>query len=648
MRKPRHQKNGKGTCMEKDISNYSELREFAADQPDFFWAGVAEKLSWIKKWDTVVEDGEGPIPRWFMGGEINACYNCVDRHVEAGFGDDVAIFYESPVTDTSRILTFADLQNATARLGGAMQAHGVVKGDRILIYIPNSPEAVIAMLACARIGAIHSVVFGGFAAKELAARIDDATPKLVIAASCGIEGAKILPYQPILEDAYGIAEHKIDATIYWQRDQGKADLHTNKSLDWADELAGATLADCVPVAATDPLYILYTSGTTGQPKGIVRDTGGYLAALAWTMEGIYNCPPGDTYWAASDVGWVVGHSYIVYGPLLNRNATVIFEGKPVGTPDAGIFWQIMAKHKVRSFFTAPTAIRAIKQVDPDGALAAGHDLSHLQAVYLAGERTDPSTLEWTEKLLGKPVVDHWWQTETGWAICANPLGIEELPTKAGSTSVPMPGWQIECLDEDGVAVGANETGSIVAKLPLPPGAAPTLWNAEDRYVEAYLERYAGYYLSGDAGYIDEDGFVYVMTRIDDVINVAGHRLSSSAIEEVLAANPSVAECAVVGVHDDLKGQIPAGFVVLKAGTDIAAEDLKQQLINEVRTAIGPVATFKIAHIVSKLPKTRSGKILRRNIRQIADGEEPKIPATIEDRAVLDEYYRLFKTESEPI
>lgn len=631
--------------MSKNQSEYAKISAFAADEPDKFWADVADKLRWTKRWDAVVGKAEGPIPRWFVGGELNACYNCVDRHVDDGFGDQIAIQYESPVTATSRSLTFAELKEATARLAGALQARKVAKGDRIIIYMPNSPEAVIAMLACARIGAIHSVVFGGFAAKELAARIDDATPKLVIAASCGIEGAKLLPYQPMLEEAYALAGHEIDATIYWQREEAPAELDGIRALDWASEITNAEPALCVSVAATDPLYILYTSGTTGQPKGIVRDTGGYLVALAWTMEGIYNCPPGATYWAASDVGWVVGHSYIVYGPLLNRNTTVVFEGKPVGTPDAGIFWSTIAKHKVRSFFTAPTAIRAIKQIDPEGALAAGHDLSTLQAVYLAGERTDPSTLEWTENLLGKTVVDHWWQTETGWAICANPLGIEELPTKAGSTSVPMPGWNIECLDEDGAAVAANETGAIVAKLPLPPGAAPTLWNAEERYVEAYLDQYPGYYLSGDAGYIDEDGFVYVMTRTDDVINVAGHRLSSSAIEEVLAANPAVAECAVVGIFDSLKGQIPAGFVVLKAGEESDPALLKQQLILDVRTAIGPVAAFKQVHIVSKLPKTRSGKILRRNIRQIADKEEATIPATIEDRTVLDEYYELFAQET---
>lgn len=635
--------------MEKNNQRYAAIRKSATDDPTAFWGEVAQSLSWSKPWDNVLNNQAGrfsePTSPWFNGGEINACYNCVDRHVENGFGDSTAFIFESPVTSTSRILTYAQVQDATQRLGGAMQARGVTKGDRVLIYMPNSPEAAIAMLACARIGAIHSVVFGGFAAKELAARIDDATPKLVIAASCGIEGTKTLPYQPILQQAYAIASHDIDATIYWQRTQALAQIDGVDALDWDTELAAAKPVPCVPVAATDPLYILYTSGTTGKPKGIVRDTGGYLVALAWTMKGIYNCDPGDVYWAASDVGWVVGHSYIVYGPLLNRSPSVIFEGKPVGTPDAGIFWSIIAQHKVRSFFTAPTAIRAIKQVDPTGALAQGHDLSYLKAIYLAGERTDPSTLAWTEQLLGKPVVDHWWQTETGWPICANPLGIEQLPTKAGSTSVAMPGWQIACLDDIGAPVAPNQSGSIVAKLPLPPGAAPTLWQAHDRYCEAYLERYRGYYLSGDSGYIDDDGFVFVMARIDDVINVAGHRLSSSAIEEVLAANPAVAECAVVGVHDDVKGHIPMGFVVLKAGDHESAADLRTELIADVRHAIGPVAAFKQVHIVDKLPKTRSGKILRRNIRQIADGEVPKIPATIEDIAVLNEYYALFESES---
>ena len=621
--------------------DYRSLHRQSVDQPDVFWSQVAERLDWSRRWDTVVGDAQGPIPRWFIGGELNACHNCVDRHVEAGHGEQLAIIYESPVTQTARQVTYAQLQHQTAQIGGAMRALGVGKGDRVLIYMPNSVEAVVAMLACARIGAVHSVVFGGFAPRELAARIDDATPDLVIAASCGIEGAKVLPYQPMLDEAFALADHRPANTIFWQRPQAPADLDRPGLHDWAELLEQSAPAECVPVAATDPLYILYTSGTTGHPKGIVRDTGGYLAALAWSMEGIYDCPPGTAYWAASDVGWVVGHSYIVYAPLLNRNTTVVFEGKPVGTPDAGIFWQLIAKHKVRSFFTAPTAIRAIKQVDPEGLMMQGLDLSGLKAIFLAGERTDPATLDWLDHLLGKPVIDHWWQTETGWAVCASPLGIEKLPVKSGSTSVPMPGWQIECLDADSKQVAAGETGAIVARLPLPPGAAPTLWNADNRYAAAYLERYPGYYLSGDAGYIDADGHVFVMSRIDDVINVAGHRLSSSAIEEVLAAHPAVAECAVIGVADALKGQLPVGFVVLKAGSDESA--LAAELIGDVRKAIGPVAAFRQVHVMEKLPKTRSGKILRRTIRQIADGEEPQVPATIEDASVLAAYLAKFTT-----
>ncbi len=621
--------------------DYRSLYRQSLEQPELFWGQVAKKLSWDEPYSQLVGDGTGAIPRWFVGGKLNACYNCVDRHVEAGHGDDPALLYESPVTGVSRNVSFAELRDLTARAGGAMRALGVGAGDRVLIYMPNSIEAVVAMLACARIGAIHSVVFGGFAPRELATRIDDATPKLVIAASCGIEGAKTLPYQPMLNEAYTLAKHRPDHTLFWQREQAPADLSGSDVSDWADVLANAEPVDCVPMAATDPLYILYTSGTTGQPKGIVRDTGGYLAALAWSMEGIYDCPPGATYWAASDVGWVVGHSYIVYAPLLNRNATVIFEGKPIGTPDAGIFWQLMAKHKVRSFFTAPTAIRAIKQVDPDGSLAGGHNLSALKAIFLAGERTDPDTLSWLENLLGKPVVDHWWQTETGWAICASPVGIEKMAIKAGSTSVPMPGWDIRCLDSNGEELGADENGAIAAKLPLPPGAAPTLWNADERYREAYLQRYEGYYQSGDAGYIDKDGHVFVMGRTDDVINVAGHRLSSAAMEEVLAAHPDVAECCVVGIADALKGQLPVGFVVLKSGVATDEAEIGAQLIADVRASIGPVAAFRQVHVMEKLPKTRSGKILRKTIRQIADREEPQIPATIEDAAVLDDYRERF-------
>jgi len=621
---------------------YSGLHRQSIDAPEEFWAEQAELLHWSKRWDKVLEsDDSSTIPRWFSGGEINACYNCVDRHIEAGYADETAIFCESPVTDTSRRLTFAQLQGETARVGGALGALGVAKGDRVLIYMPNSPEAVIAMLACARIGAIHSVVFGGFAAPELASRIDDAEPKVVLAASCGIEGSKVLPYQPILREAYRIARHQPVGTVYWQREQLAADLAADTDYDWAQLASTAEPTECVPVAATDPLYILYTSGTTGQPKGIVRDTGGHLVTLNWSMSGIYNCPPGEAFWAASDVGWVVGHSYICYAPLLHRNPSVIFEGKPVGTPDAGIFWHIMAKYRVRSFFTAPTALRAIKQVDPQGALAAGNDLSNLKAVFLAGERTDPDTLEWTRKLLGVPVVDHWWQTETGSAITANPLGIEEMPIKPGSSTLPMPGWNLACIDEHGAPVAVGESGAIIARLPLPPGFAPTLWNAPERYRQAYLEQFPGNYLTGDAGHFDEHGYLHVMARIDDVINVAGHRLSSSAMEEVLAAHPAVAECAVIGMADPLKGQIPVGFVVLKANANPRDDDLAADLIAAVRAQIGPVAAFKRVHVLPKLPKTRSGKILRKTIREIADGEKPTVPPTIEDRSVLTAIEAIF-------
>jgi propionyl-CoA synthetase len=622
-------------------SPYRTVYRRSIEEPEAFWAEQAERLDWSRRWNAVLSHEGDAIPRWFSGGEINACHNCVDRHVAAGHGDDTALICESPVTGTARTMTYAQLQEATARLGGALGAMGVVRGERVLIYMPNSPEAVIAMLACARIGAVHSVVFGGFAAPELASRIDDARPQVVIAASCGIEGAKVLPYQPILREAYAIAAHQPGHTIYWQREQHAADLAVEGERDWSEVCAAAEPAQCVPVAATDPLYILYTSGTTGAPKGIVRDTGGHLVTLLWSMTGIYDCPPGEAFWAASDVGWVVGHSYICYAPLLNRNPSVIFEGKPVGTPDAGIFWRIMAKHRVRSFFTAPTALRAIKQVDPDGGLARDSDLANLRAVFLAGERTDPATLHWTQELLDVPVVDHWWQTETGSAITANPIGIEALPIKPGASTVPMPGWDLACLDEDGAPVPTGESGVIVARLPLPPGFAPTLWQAPERYAAAYLDRFPGCYLTGDSGFIDADGYLHVMARIDDVMNVAGHRLSSSAIEEVLSGHPAVAECAVIGMADDLKGQVPLGFVVLKAAADIAEEQLAAELVARVRATIGPVAAFKRVHVIARLPKTRSGKILRKTLREIADGEAPNVPPTIEDRSVLAEIEALF-------
>jgi len=620
---------------------YRAVYRRSIEEPEAFWAEQAAKLHWDREWDGVLDRSASPIPSWFAGGQINACYNCVDRHVADGHGSQTALIYESPVTHTSRQLTFADLQTATSQLGGALTELGVSKGDRVLIYMPNSPEAVIAMLACARIGAVHSVVFGGFAAPELASRIDDAAPKVVLAASCGIEGSKVLPYQPILRAAYALAAQAPANTIYWQRDQHPADTNGAGDHDWAQVCNDAQPAQCLPVTATDPLYILYTSGTTGSPKGIVRDTGGHLVTLLWSMTGIYNCPQGETFWAASDVGWVVGHSYICYAPLLNRNASVIFEGKPIGTPDAGIFWRIMAQHKVHSFFTAPTALRAIKQMDPDGDLTKAANLSALQAVYLAGERTDPDTLKWTEDLLGVPVVDHWWQTETGSAITANPLGIEQLPVKPGASTLPMPGWDLLCVDEDGQTVAAGESGAIVARLPLPPGFTPTLWQAPDRYFDAYMARFPGHYLTGDSGFIDGDGYLHIMARIDDVMNIAGHRLSSSAMEEVLSAHKAVAECAVIGIADDLKGQVPVGFVVLKAAANIAEDELAAQLIADMRATIGPVAAFKRVHVLSRLPKTRSGKILRKTIREIADGKSPIVPPTIEDTSVLAEIEALF-------
>ena len=625
-------------------ATYSTIHARSLADPAGFWAEQAERLDWHTRWDRVLEPAGDPVARWFAGGTINACHNCVDRHVEAGYGNDPALLYESPVTETARVVTFAQLKDATARLGGALRAMGVEKGDRVLVYMPNSPQAVIAMLACARIGAVHSVVFGGFAARELASRIDDAAPKAVLAASCGIEGAKVLAYQPILHEALDIAAHRPDACIYWQREQHRAELGGGElwaEHDWDAVCDSAQPAECVPVDATHPLYILYTSGTTGAPKGVVRDTGGHLVTLLWSMTGIYACPPGETFWAASDVGWVVGHSYICYAPLLNRNPSVIFEGKPVGTPDAGVFWRIMAQHRVRSFFTAPTALRAIKQVDPTGEMAREADLSNLKTVFLAGERTDPATLEWTADLLRVPVIDHWWQTETGSAITANPAGIELMPIKPGSSTVAMPGWDLACLDEEGEPVPAGTTGAIVARLPLPPGFTPGLWGAPERFRAAYFERFEGCYLTGDSGFIDEDGYLHVMARIDDVINVAGHRLSSSAMEEVLVAHPAVAECAVIGMADDLKGQVPVGFVVLKAGTDMAEDALAAELVAAVRAAIGPVAAFRRVHVLSRLPKTRSGKILRKTIREIADREKPKVPPTIEDAGVLAEIEAIF-------
>ncbi len=601
-----------------------------------FWADAAAGIDWVKKWDKVLDDSKVPFYRWFKGGQLNTCYNAVDRHVENGRGDQAAIIYDSPVTGSKRTYTFSELRDAVASFAGALRAQGVAKGDRVIVYMPMVPEAVIAMLACARLGAVHSVVFGGFAAKELATRIDDAKPKAIVSASCGIEPGRVVQYKPLLDGAIDMATHKVSKCIILPRPQAEATLVEGRDLTWEQAVQGAEPAECVPVEATDPLYILYTSGTTGQPKGVVRDNGGHAVALKWSMENVYGVKPGEVYWAASDVGWVVGHSYIVYGPLLNGNTTVVFEGKPVGTPDPGTFWRIIEEHKVATLFTAPTAFRAIKKEDPNGEHIKKYDLSGFRALFLAGERCDPDTLFWAQEKLQVPVVDHWWQTETGWAIAANCLGIEQLEIKAGSPTRAVCGYDVQVLDEEGRSVKAGDIGAIVIKLPMPPGTLPTLWNADQRYRDSYLSRYEGYYLTGDAGFKDEDGYLWIMSRIDDVINVAGHRLSTGAMEEVLASHPDVAECAVFGVEDSFKGELPLGMVVLKAGVDRPEEELRKELVALVREKIGPVAAFKLVTVVKRLPKTRSGKILRGTMKKIADGKEWKMPATIDDPAILDE------------
>ncbi len=615
---------------------YDEIYQRSLRDPDGFWGEAAEQLDWIRRWDKVLDDSNRPFYRWFTGAVCNTCHNALDRHVDGGRAEQPALIYDSPVTDTIRSITYRELRDRVALFAGALARLGVAKGDRVVIYMPMVPETVVAMLACARLGAIHSVVFGGFAANELAVRIDDARPKVVVAASCGIEPGRIVEYKPLLDAAIEAASHKPDACVILQRPQARADLVAGRDVEWDDALAGATPHDCVPVAATDPLYILYTSGTTGQPKGVVRDNGGHMVALNWTMKNIYGVEPGEAYWAASDVGWVVGHSYIVYGPLIHGNTSIMFEGKPVGTPDAGVFWRIISQHKVRTLFTAPTAFRAIKREDPDGRLMGSYDMSGFRYLFLAGERADPDTVQWAERHLKVPVIDHWWQTETGWAICANCVGIEQLPIKYGSPTRPAPGWEAHVLDEGGNEVPTGQIGALVMKLPLPPGTLPTLWNADDRFVESYLSAFPGYYQTGDAGYIDEDGYVFVMTRTDDIINVAGHRLSTGAMEEVLAAHPDVAECAVIGVHDDLKGQVPLGFLVLNAGVERDHGEIVREVVEMVRERIGPVAAFKTAVVVKRLPKTRSGKILRGTMQKIADGQPYKTPATIDDPAILDE------------
>jgi propionyl-CoA synthetase len=625
------------------MSRYRDSHRQSIENPDEFWGKAAEGIDWERRWDKVLDDGNPPIYRWFQGGRLNTCYNAVDRHADGGRADQPAIIYDSAVTQSQRTISFAELRDQVAAFAGVLAANGVSKGDRVIVYMPMIPEAIVAVLACARIGAVHSVVFGGFAATELATRIDDATPSLIVSASCGIEPARVVEYKPLLDQAIELANHKPGHCIVLQRPEVTADLVAGRDIDWNDAIAAAQPHECVIVDATDPLYLLYTSGTTGQPKGIVRDNGGHAVALHWSMKNIYNVEPGEVYWAASDIGWVVGHSYIIYGPLLHGNTTVLYEGKPVGTPDAGAFWRVVAEHKVATMFTAPTAFRAIKQQDPDGELVGKYDLSGLRALFLAGERCDPDTLHWAENKLGVPVIDHWWQTETGWSIAANCIGIEQLPVKAGSVGPAAPGWDVRALGADGGDVAPGDVGAIACKLPLPPGTLPGLWNAEDRFRSAYLDAYPGYYETGDAGYIDEDGYVFVMSRTDDVINVAGHRLSTGALEEVLAEHADVAECAVIGAGDAMKGQLPLGFLVLKAGVERNPEEIIAETVQMVRNSVGPVAVFKKAVVVGRLPKTRSGKILRGTMRQIADAEDYKVPATIEDPDVLAEMRDALKT-----
>ncbi|KIC17738.1 propionate-CoA ligase PrpE [Leisingera sp. ANG-Vp] len=604
--------------------------------PEGFWMDAAQAISWDEAPKQALFDKGDGLYEWFADAKVNTCYNAVDRHVEEGRGEQTAIIYDSPVTQTKRAISYAELRNRVATLAGALRAKGVEKGDRVIIYMPMIPEALEAMLACARIGAVHSVVFGGFASNELAVRIDDAKPKAIIAASCGIEPGRTVHYKPLLDGAIDLAAHKPDFCVIFQREQEVAELVPGRDVNWHGFQYGVEPAECVPVEGNHPSYILYTSGTTGQPKGVIRHTAGQLVALNWTMKNIYNVDPGDVFWAASDVGWVVGHSYICYAPLIHGNTTIVFEGKPVGTPDAGTFWRVISEHKVKSFFTAPTAFRAVKREDPKGEYVKKYDLSCLNQVYLAGERADPDTITWAQEQLGTPVVDHWWQTETGWSIAANPLGIEELPTKLGSPAVPMPGYEVDILDEGGNPVAPGELGAIAVKLPLPPGTLPTLWNAEERFRKSYLTTFPGYYETGDAGMKDEDGYLYIMARTDDVINVAGHRLSTGGMEEVLAGHPDVAECAVIGVADSLKGQMPVGFLCLNAGADRDDAEVVSEVVKLVREKIGPVAAFKLAVVVDRLPKTRSGKILRGTMVNIADGTPWKMPATIDDPAILDE------------
>jgi propionyl-CoA synthetase len=623
------------------MSRYFEVYQSWKRDPVGFWAAAAEDIDWVKPAERIFDPNQGQYGRWFADGLCNTCFNCLDRHVITGARPhQPALIYDSAMTGEKRVLTYAELLDDVSAFAAVLRDKGVRKGDRVIIYMPMIPEAVIGMLACARLGAIHSVVFGGFAAAELATRIDDAKPKMILSASCGLEPGRTVQYKPLVDGAIALATHKPESCIIYQRPQSMAKLVLGRDYDWAALFSQAKergkRADCAIVAATDPLYILYTSGTTGQPKGVVRDNGGHMVALKWTMANHYGIQPGEVWWSASDVGWVVGHSYIVYAPLLHGATTILYEGKPVGTPDAGAFWRVIAEHKAVALFTAPTAFRAIKKEDPEGRLLGQYDLSQFRTLFLAGERADPDTVKWAQKLLGKPVIDHWWQTETGWTIAGNPVGLGALPVKLGSATVPMPGYDMRVLNEAGSPVPRGITGALAIRLPMPPGSLPTLWGNDERFRDSYFKDFPGYYKTADAGYIDQDGYVFVMARTDDIINVAGHRLSTGQIEEVIAGHPDVAECAVVGISDALKGQVPAAFVVLKSGVRKSAPDIEKEVMQKVRDEIGPVAAFKLAVTLQRLPKTRSGKILRGTMRQIADGEPAKVPATIDDVAILDE------------
>ncbi len=625
------------------MTRYAEAHRRSLQDPESFWAEQAAALHWDKPWDKVLDDSRAPMYRWFTGGMLNTCYNALDRHVEGDRAEQAALIYDSPVTQTVTTFTYRELRDRVAKFAGALQAQGVRHGERVIIYMPMVPEAVIAMLACARIGAVHSVVFGGFAAPELAKRIDDAKPVMLVSATCGIEPGRVVEYLPLLNQAIELATHKVARCIVLQRPQCPAALTAGRDVDWQEAEAAAKPAHCVPLAATDPLYILYTSGTTGKPKGVVRDHGGHAVALKYSMKAVYDIDPGDVFWSASDIGWAVGHSYIVYAPLLHGCTTVLYEGKPVGTPDAGAFWRVISQHGVKVFFTAPTAFRAIKKEDPRGELIGQYDLSKFRTLFLAGERCDPDTIQWAQHHLKVPVIDHWWQTETGWPAAANCRGLEPMPVKPGSSTVPVPGYDIQVLDESGAPVAPGTIGNIVIKLPLPPGTLPTMWQNEEGYREVYLVRYPGYYLTGDAGYLDADGYLWIMSRIDDIINVAGHRLSTGAMEEVLAGHPDVAECAVIGAADALKGQLPVGLVVLKAGVTRPHAEIVKEIVERVRAQIGAVASFKQAVVIARLPKTRSGKVLRKTMRAIADGEPYTAPATIDDPKILEEVSAALKT-----